>query len=79
MADSVSSACFNSSAVALLARRLLDAFGQLEGDRKGQVAHLRARRHFRGHLLEGDAEFFAGGLTHNAAQSLLQLNQTQAI
>src|SRR3989442_15631505 len=49
----------NFARVALLASRSLDAFGQLKGDGKREVAERGARRHFGGHIVKLEIETLA--------------------
>jgi hypothetical protein len=65
--------------VALLAGRLLDALGQLEGDGEGEVAQLGARRHLGRDLFQFDPEFVGGGGADALAQRLLQFDQVQGV
>src|SRR5437588_9148235 len=67
------------SRVPALARRLLDALRQLEGDGAGEVAKLGARRDFRRDLLKLNAEFARGGGADALAESLLQFDKVQNV
>src|SRR2546423_6219866 len=62
-----------------LARRLLDALRQLEGDGEGEVAELRARRDFRRDLLKLDAELARGCRADALAEALLQFDKIQSV